>query len=313
MITRPTTSPEQASIVCNDVHHRYGDREALRGVNLTIRPGEIFALLGPNGSGKTTLFRLLSTLVPIQRGSIEVAGLNVASDTLAVRGRIGIVFQSPSLDKKLTVDENIACQAALYGLSGAALNARRDEVLRQMKLTDRRSDFCEKLSGGLKRRVELAKGMLHRPTVMLLDEPSTGLDPSARLDLWQSLRAMADEGITVVLTTHLLEEADKADRVAIMFEGQVIADGTSQSLRSEMGDGLITIASADLDGIEKILRDEMGLETQRASNQVRIRCEGAPAWVPKIADRLGDSVHSISVGRPGLEDVFIAKTGYQFD
>lgn len=313
MITRPADSSASASIVCDDVHHRYGDREALRGVNLTIRPGEIFALLGPNGSGKTTLFRLLSTLVPIHRGRIEVAGLNVASNTLGVRGRIGIVFQSPSLDKKLTVDENIACQAALYGLGGAALNTRRDEVLRQMKLTDRRGDFCEKLSGGLKRRVELAKGMLHQPTVMLLDEPSTGLDPAARLDLWQSLRAMADQGITVVLTTHLLEEADKADRVAIMFEGQVIADGTPQSLRSELGDGLITIASADLDGIEKILRDEMGLQTQRASNQVRIRCESAPAWVPKIADRLGDSVDSISVGRPGLEDVFIAKTGYHFD
>jgi ABC-2 type transport system ATP-binding protein len=124
---------------------------------------------------------------------------------------------------------------------------------------------------------------------------------------------MADEGITVVLTTHLLEEADKADRVAIMFEGQVIADGTPQSLRSEMGDGLITISSSDLDGIEKILRDEMGLDTQRASNQVRIRCEAAPTWVPKIADRLGGSIHSISVGRPGLEDVFIAKTGYHFD
>ncbi|HBJ38440.1 MAG TPA: ABC transporter ATP-binding protein [Planctomycetaceae bacterium] len=313
MITRPADSSNNASIVCDDVHHRYGDREALRGVNLSIRPGEIFALLGPNGSGKTTLFRLLCTLVPIQRGRIEVAGLNVASNTLDVRGRIGIVFQSPSLDKKLTVDENIACQAALYGLSGAALTARRDEVLRQMKLTDRRGDFCEKLSGGLKRRVELAKGMLHQPTVMLLDEPSTGLDPSARLDLWQSLRAMADQGITVVLTTHLLEEADKADRVAIMFEGQVIADGTPQSLRAEMGDGLITIESADLDAVEKILHDEMGLETQRASNQVRIRCAGAPAWVPKIADRLGDSVHSISVGRPGLEDVFIAKTGYHFD
>ena len=313
MATSTTNRVGNASIVCDDVHHRYGEREALRGVNLTIRSGEIFALLGPNGSGKTTLFRLLSTLVPIQRGRIEVAGLNVADNTLAVRGRIGIVFQSPSLDKKLTVDENIACQGALYGLSGAALNTRRDEVLRQMKLTDRRSDYCEKLSGGLKRRVELAKGMLHRPTVMLLDEPSTGLDPSARLDLWQSLRAMADEGITVVLTTHLLEEADKADRVAIMFEGQVIADGTAESLRSELGDGLITISAADLDGVEKILRDEMWLDTQRASNQVRIRCEGAPAWVPKIAERLGDSVHSISVGRPGMEDVFIAKTGYHFD
>jgi len=313
MMNQPSVSKPGVSVFCHDVRHRYGDREALRGVNLEIRPGEIFALLGPNGSGKTTLFRLLSTLVPIQSGRIEVAGLDVAAHPLAVRAQIGIVFQAPSLDKKLTVDENIACQGALYGLSGSILQTRRDEVLRQMKLTDRRSDFCEKLSGGLKRRVELAKGMLHRPSVMLLDEPSTGLDPSARLDLWQSLRSMADEGITVVLTTHLLEEADKADRLAIMADGQLIADGTPDSLRSELGDGLITISAVDLDSIETILRDEMGLATQRASHQVRIRCEGAPAWVPRIADRLGDRVQSISVGRPGLEDVFIAKTGYHFD
>jgi len=313
MTTDDFSPPSDATIVCRGVRHSYGDREALRGVDLAVRPGEIFALLGPNGSGKTTLFRLLSTLVPVQTGRIEVAGIDVAADPLAVRGRIGIVFQSPSLDKKLTVDENIACQASLYGLSGEAFRSRRDEVLRQMKLTDRRGDFCEKLSGGLKRRVELAKGMLHSPTVMLLDEPSTGLDPSARLDLWQSLRAMADEGITVVLTTHLLEEAEKADRLAIMFEGRLIADGTPDSLRSELGDGLITVHALDLDSIETILRDELGLETQRLSHQVRIRCEGAPAWVPRIADRLGDRVQSISVGRPGLEDVFIAKTGYHFD
>jgi ABC-2 type transport system ATP-binding protein len=313
MTTDDFSPPSDATIVCRGVRHSYGEREALRGVDLAVRPGEIFALLGPNGSGKTTLFRLLSTLVPVQAGRIEVAGIDVAADPLAVRGRIGIVFQSPSLDKKLTVDENIACQAALYGLSGEAFRSRRDEVLRQMKLTDRRGDFCEKLSGGLKRRVELAKGMLHSPTVMLLDEPSTGLDPSARLDLWQSLRGMADEGITVVLTTHLLEEAEKADRLAIMFEGRLIADGTPDSLRSELGDGLITVHAQDLDSIETILRDELGLETQRLSHQVRIRCEGAPAWVPRIADRLGDRVQSISVGRPGLEDVFIAKTGYHFD
>jgi len=311
--TQSTPSQENASIACIDVHHCYGDREALRGVNLQVQSGKIYALLGPNGSGKTTLFRLLSTLVPVQRGRIEIAGLDVATSPLGVRGRIGIVFQSPSLDKKLTVDENIACQGALYGLSGQTLRTRRDEVLRQMKLTDRRGELCEKLSGGLKRRVELAKGMLHQPSVMLLDEPSTGLDPAARLDLWHSLRAMADQGITVVLTTHLLEEADKADRVAIMFEGQVIADGTPESLRSEMGDGLLTIESADLDGVDKILQDDMGLETQRTSNQIRVRCANAASWVPKIADRLGDRVHSISVGRPGLEDVFIAKTGYQFD
>ena len=305
--------PAGSAIVCRQVHHRYGDHEALRGVDLTINTGEIFALLGPNGSGKTTLFRLLSTLVPVQHGSVTVAGLDVAADPLAVRGRIGIVFQSPSLDKKLTVDENIACQGALYGLTGAALKSRRDEVLHQMKLTDRRNDLCETLSGGLKRRVELAKGMLHRPDVMLLDEPSTGLDPAARIDLWNSLRAMTAEGITVVLTTHLLEEADKADHLAIMFQGQIIAEGTPHALRSEMGDGLITISAGNVAAVESILRDELQLDPQRVANQIRIRCQGAAALVPRIAERLGDQVQSIAVGRPGLEDVFIEKTGYRFD
>src|SRR5690606_12714344 len=159
--------------------------------------------------------------------------------------------------------ENIACQGALYGLTGAALRSRRDEVLAQLKLTDRRHDLCETLSGGLKRRVELAKGMLHRPEVMLLDEPSTGLDPAARIDLWNALRAMTATGITVVLTTHLLEEADKADQLAIMFQGQIIAAGTPHELRSEMGDGLITISASDVAAVEAILRDELRLDTQQ--------------------------------------------------
>jgi len=299
-------------IVCSQVRHRYGDRQALQGIDLQIFAGEIFALLGPNGSGKTTLFRLISTLVPVQQGTIEVAGINVAKDPLGVRQRIGIVFQAPSLDKKLTVDENIACQAALYGLSGDAMRRRRDEVLELMKLTDRRGDYCEKLSGGLKRRVELAKGILHKPPVMLLDEPSTGLDPSARLDLWQSLRAMADDGVAVVLTTHLLEEADKADRIAILAEGKLIAEGSPSSLRESMGDGLVTVTASDTDAVEKIIREELGFAVQRVNHQVRIHSNDPAALVPALAKRLGDQAQSIAIGRPGLEDVFIEKTGHRF-
>lgn len=305
-------SEQTCRVVCRQVKHRYGDREALRGVDLQMRSGEIFALLGPNGSGKTTLFRLISTLLPLQSGAIEVAGVNVKDDVLAVRQRIGIVFQSPSLDKKLTVDENIACQAALYGLSKLEMQTRRDEVLALMKLTDRRSDFCEKLSGGLKRRVELAKGMLHQPPVMLLDEPSTGLDPAARLDLWQSLRAMADAGIAVILTTHLLDEADKADRLAILAEGQVIAEGTPASLRASLGEGLVTVTATDAAVVERILRDEMGLAVRRVHDQLRIQSERAAELVPTVAKRLGDKAQSITLGRPDLEDVFIEKTGHRF-
>jgi ABC-2 type transport system ATP-binding protein len=306
----PTASVQRVS--CRQVRHRYGDREALCGIDLHVNAGEIFALLGPNGSGKTTLFRLISTLVPLQHGTIEVSGVDVSKDPLGVRQRIGIVFQAPSLDKKLTVDENIACQAALYGLSKRDMQRRRDEVLELMKLTDRRNDLCEKLSGGLKRRVELAKGMLHQPPVMLLDEPSTGLDPAARLDLWQSLSDMASAGVAVVLTTHLLEEADKADRLAILAEGKVIAEGSPAELRASMGNGLVTVSAADMDAVEKVLRDELGLTVQRVQHQVRIHSQDAASLVPVLATRLGDQAQSITLGRPGLEDVFIEKTGHRF-
>lgn len=301
-----------ARVTCSQVHHRYGDREALCGVDLQVNAGEIFALLGPNGSGKSTLFRVISTLVPLQKGTIEVAGIDVSKNPLGVRQQIGIVFQSPSLDKKLTVDENIACQAALYGLAGAEMRRRRDEVLEMMKLTDRRRDFCEKLSGGLKRRVELAKGMLHRPPVMLLDEPSTGLDPSARLDLWQSLRSMADSGIAVLLTTHLLEEADKADRLAILADGNVIANGSPAELRAAMGDGLVTVSASDVNAVERIIREELGYSVQIVHHQVRIQSNDAASLVPALAKRLGDQAQSITIGRPSLEDVFIEKTGNRF-
>ena len=294
------------------LRHSYGDHEALRSVDLTCYPGEIVALLGPNGSGKTTLFRLLCTLLPIQHGSVRVGGIDSHTNPLAVRRQIGIVFQSPSLDNKLTVDENIACQAALYGITGATLTDRRNTLLSQLQLTDRRNDYCEKLSGGLKRRVELVKGMLHQPRLLLLDEPSTGLDPGARLDLWESIRKMADRGTSVLLTTHLLEEADKADRVAILNEGQKIAEGSPRSLRSELGSGIVTIESDDLDSAERIIRDTMNLEPQRLQNQLRLQHENAAELVPSLASHLGDLAQGISIGRPSLEDVFIVKTGHQF-
>jgi ABC-2 type transport system ATP-binding protein len=303
-----------AGAVCTvrDVHHDYGDHQALAGVDLTLNAGEIFALLGPNGSGKTTLFRLLCTLLPIQRGSVTIGGFDSRANPLAVRGQIGIVFQSPSLDKKLTVDENIACQGALYGIKGVQLTERRDELLRRLQLVDRRGDYCESLSGGLKRRVELAKGMLHRPRLLLLDEPSTGLDPAARLNLWDAIRSMADEGMAILMTTHLLEEADKADRVAILCEGLIIAEGSPQELRSEMGDGIVTVVANDVGRVEHVLREELGLEPQRVHHQFRLQSESPASLVSVLVDKLGDQAQSIAIGRPSLEDVFIAKTGRQF-
>ncbi len=280
---------------------------------MSVEAGEVVAMLGPNGSGKTTLFRLLCTLLPIQRGTITIGGFDAKSNALAVRGQIGIVFQSPSLDKKLTVDENIACQAALYGIRGAELNKRRDELLELLDLTDRRGDYCESLSGGLKRRVELAKGMLHRPRLLLLDEPSTGLDPSARLNLFGAVRRMADDGMAVLMTTHLLEEADKADRVAILAAGKKIAEGSPHSLRGEMGDGLVTIETSRVAEVEAILRDELGLDVQTMHHQIRLRTDAPATLVASLLTRLGDLAESITIGRPTLEDVFVEKTGQVFE
>lgn len=305
---------QSTSTVCvaQDVYHSYGDHVALDGVELEIHAGEIFALLGPNGCGKTTLFRLLCTLLPVQRGCIRIGGFDSRTNPLAVRGQIGIVFQSPSLDKKLTVDENIACQGALYGIKGADLVRRRDELLRQLDLTDRRGDYCETLSGGLKRRVELAKGMLHRPRLLLLDEPSTGLDPAARLSLWDAIRSMADDGMAVLLTTHLLEEADKSDRVAIMSAGKIIAEGSPLELRTEMGEGVVTVVASDVVRVERLLRDDLGLNPQRVQQQLRLNSDSPGTLVPVLVEKLGDEAQSIVIGRPSLEDVFIAKTGQEF-
>jgi ABC-2 type transport system ATP-binding protein len=310
MIANPVST--DTVCVANNVRHRYGDHQALDGVDLSVQAGQIVALLGPNGSGKTTLFRLLCTLLPIQHGSIHIGGIDIQANPLAARNKIGIVFQSPSLDKKLTVDENIACQAALYGIKGSELETRRNELLGKMDLTDRRSDYCESLSGGMKRRVELVKGMLHRPQLLLLDEPSTGLDPAARLSFWQSIRSMADSGIAVLLTTHLLEEADKADRVAIMADGKKIAEGSPNQLRSELGDGVVTVIANDSELVERILRDDLGLQPQRVRHQFRLQTDSPATLVPALVEKLGDQAQSISIGRPSLEDVFIEKTGHEF-
>lgn len=306
--------PTSHEPVCQvrDVHHRYGDHVALSGINLQVGSGEIVSILGPNGSGKTTLFRLLCTLMPVQAGQVLIGGFDCNTQPIGVRNQIGIVFQSPSLDKKLTVDENIACQGALYGIKGAELNRRRDELLTRLQLKDRRGDFCETLSGGLKRRVELAKGMLHRPRLLLLDEPSTGLDPAARLSFWEAIETMADEGMAVLMTTHLLEEAEKSDRVVIMSQGRVIAEGAPQQLRAEMGQGIVTIMAQDAEAVEQLLIDRLGLSPQRMHHQLRLQSDAPASLVPVLVETLGDRAQSISIGRPSLEDVFIAKTGLEF-
>jgi len=297
----------------NDVRYSYGEREAIRGLSFEVAAGEIFTLLGPNGSGKTTLFRLLSTLAPMQQGEIEVFGHDLRSQADEVRALLGVVFQAPSLDKKLTVAENLHCHGKLYGLRGADLKQRISQMLTRVGLADRASDSVDKLSGGLRRRVELAKGLLHEPRLLLLDEPSTGLDPAARSDLWRYLEQVREEqGVTVLATTHLLEEAERADRIAIMHQGELAALDTPANLQASVGGDAITIRTDDATSLAAAINDRWSCDARVIDEAVRLEQPGGAEWTPKLFEEFGDQISELTIGKPTLEDVFIARTGHRF-
>ena len=230
-----TSMGETAAISVSDLSFRYGDRTALDAVGFNVSPGSIFGFLGPNGGGKTTLFSILSTVLPLQSGNVTALGHDLQKDSAAYREQIGVTFQAPGLDRRLTVLENLIHQGHLYGLRGDHLRHTIEELTEQFGVADRQSDIVDTLSGGLKRRVELAKCLIHRPSLLLLDEPSTGLDPGARHDLWASLeRLRSEQGVTVVVTTHLMEEAERCDELALLHRGQIVAQGSPSELRSRI-------------------------------------------------------------------------------
>ncbi|MFQ5734385.1 MAG: ATP-binding cassette domain-containing protein [Planctomycetaceae bacterium] len=302
-----------SAVEVRNLSHRYGERAALNDVEFCVRFGEIFGLLGPNGSGKTTLFRILCTLLPRQQGTATILGDDVTNAARQVRRRIGITFQSPSLDGKLTVAENLKHQGHLYALSGRPLRTRVDELLTRFQLADRRRDLVDTLSGGLKRRVELAKGLLHQPQLLLLDEPSTGLDPTARRELWDHLRDLQRDGMTILATTHMMDEADRCDRIGILDEGRLVALGQPDELRSELGGDGVTIHSRDPDRTAGRIVEQFGLQPQRIGSALRLRFDGNRDEFGRLLNALGDEIRSVEFGKPSLEDVFLAKTGHQFE
>lgn len=301
-----------AAVALENVGFRYGERRALAGVSFDVRPGEIFGLLGPNGGGKTTLFRLLCTLLPFQEGRAAVAGRDVATDPAAVRRAIGVTFQSPSLDGKLTVGENLRAQGQLYGLFGGALRERMTRLAARFALSDRLRDKAETLSGGLKRRVEIAKGLLHDPSVLLLDEPSTGLDPGARHDLWRLLEELRDGGMTVLVTTHLMEEADRCDRLAILSRGVIVAHGTPEELRESVGGDCLTIRGCQPQALAESVRQRFGVAAKVVGGAVRVERENGQDLLREVVAAFPNEVASVTLGKPTLEDVFIARTGHRF-
>jgi ABC-2 type transport system ATP-binding protein len=310
-------TPENShAIVARNLVKSFGDRRALDGISLEVRRGEIFCLLGPNGGGKSTLFRILATLSLPDTGSAEICGHDVVSGAAEVRARLGVVFQSPSLDGKLTILENLRCGGALYGLKGADLERRITEATKALNLTDRMGDLVETLSGGLQRRAEIAKCLLIRPEVLLLDEPSTGLDPGARLDLRDALEDLRSRhGVTVLCTTHLMEEAARADRVGIVSGGKLVAAGTPSELTSALGGDVISLGvmpGTDAGHLARLLTEKTGVPAGVVEGEVRLESREPYALAARVAGEFPREISSLRIARPTLEDVFVARTGRLF-
>jgi ABC-2 type transport system ATP-binding protein len=313
---RPGPAREINPIELEGLSHKYGDRTALEDLSFTVHPAEIFGLLGPNGSGKTTLFRILSTLMVPTGGTARIQGFDVAREPNRARQQTGIVFQAKSLDLKLTVAENLMHQGRLYGLRGQALKTRSADVLQRVALTDRAKDFVETLSGGMQRRVELAKGLIHSPAVLLLDEPSTGLDPGARRDMWQYLQTLRDEeGVSILVTTHLMEEAEHCDRLAILSQGKLVGLGSPAQLKSAIGGDVVLFEAANPE-VARSLADRMGarfgVEPTVMGSTVRLERPDGHRLVTTVVEAFPGEIEGISVARPSLEDVFIQRTGHRF-
>lgn len=303
----------RAVVEVEGLAHRYGDREALHDVSFEVARGELFGLLGPNGGGKTTLLHVLATLVRPVAGSARVGGIDVVDDPAGVRRRIGMVFQSPSLDPYLTSRENLRHHGHLYGVRGRTLSTRIDESLTRLGVLDRARDLVKTLSGGLRRRVELAKGLLHRPEVLLLDEPTVGLDPGARRDLWEHLAALRrDDAVTVVVSTHSMEEAEACDRVAILDRGRLVALGSPAELESEIRGEMIALEAREPARLAEAIRERFGVEVKILDGVVRIESPDGAAFVPRLAEAFPGEIRSITVGKPTLEDVFVQRTGHRF-
>lgn len=300
-------------IIVVGLSHSYGPRRALERISLEVHPGEIFSCVGPNGGGKTTLFKILSTLIRPTAGSAGVCGHDLATEADGVRRSIGVVFQSPSVDGLLTVEENLQVHAALYGLNRRETAGRVSELLSALDLADRRADRVGVLSGGLRRRVEIAKALLHRPRVLLLDEASTGLDPDARLSLWAALsERRAADGMTVVMTTHLMEEAARCDRVAILDSGRIIARGTPAELSAEVGGDVIQVEASGLTALSGEIRSKFSIEAPVVDGVIRIERREGHEFIPRLVEAFPGRIDSVSLRKPTLEDVFTRLTGRRY-
>ncbi|HKY60820.1 MAG TPA: ABC transporter ATP-binding protein [Gemmatimonadota bacterium] len=282
-------------------------------MSFRVARGERFGLLGPNGGGKTTLMRILSTLIVPTAGRAAVAGVDVVRDPVSVRRRIGVVFQHASLDPWLTPAENLRHQGHLYGLRGSSLTGAIERSLGSLGVADRAGDPVRTLSGGLRRRVELAKGLLHDPQVLLLDEPTVGLDPGGQKDFWRGVEVLrAERGVTVVITTHFMHEAEASDRVGILDRGSLVALDSPETLKGGIRGDIVSLETAEPERLAAAVVERFATRASVVDGDVRIEWPDGATLVPRLAEAFPGLIRSMTVGQPTLEDVFVQRTGHRF-
>jgi ABC-2 type transport system ATP-binding protein len=302
--------PDPPAIEVQGLAKSYGEVEAVRGVSFAVPPGEVFGFLGPNGAGKSTTINMLCTLARPTSGAARVGGFDVVTQRDAVRRQIGLVFQDPTLDVHLTAAQNLRLHADLYGIDPGAIGSRIDQMLEMVDLTERRDQPVITFSGGMKRRLEIARGLMHSPRVLFLDEPTIGLDPQTRSSIWRYIRALQQtEGTTIFMTTHYMDEAEFCDRIAIMDRGEIVVLDTPEALKAGVGADRVVLGTADDEAALAALEERFGIEASVAEGAVTFHVSEGEAFVPRLFAELSVAITSVSVSRPTLDDVFMRHTG----
>jgi ABC-2 type transport system ATP-binding protein len=308
----PTPSREADSSVISvrGLVKRYGPVEAVRGIDLDVRAGEIFGFLGPNGAGKSTTISILCTLLRATAGRAVVAGHDVDTQADDVRRCIGLVFQDPSLDEQLTAQENLSFHAMVYGVPRSRRQQRIAEVLAMVSLEERAGALVRTFSGGMKRRLEIARGVLHTPEVLFLDEPTAGLDPQTRAHIWGYLQELRrSTRVTIFMTTHYMEEAEYCDRIAIIDSGRIVALGSPAELKESVGGDVVSVITDDDALAAAEIEKRLGVKAVFDGGALRIEVADGAEFVPQLIRTLPLRVRSVTIRRPSLDDVFLKLTG----
>jgi len=306
----PTVASSGRAVVVRGLEKRYGDVHAVRGIDFAVERGEVFGFLGPNGAGKSTTIKILCTLASPTAGAATVAGHDVVHDRDAVRRNIGLVFQETTLDEYLTAHRNLLFHGELYGVPSAVLPGRIEQVMRMVGLWDRKDDAVATFSGGMKRRLEIARGLVHAPNVLFLDEPTIGLDPQTRSHIWGYIRELQQRhAITIFLTTHYMDEAEHCDRIAIMDAGKIVAEGPPAKLKAAVGNDRVQLRTADDAAAISALEQKLGVHAKILDGAITFGVASGEQFLPRLFAELPVPIVSVSVARPSLDDVFLSFTG----